>query len=64
MYWPILPAIAVIVEFERGVQSVPEDVGSVAVCAVLQGDTAGEDVYVTLTTRDGTATGIPKVAEL
>ena len=46
------------VEFQQRVQSVSEDVGSVAVCAVLQGDTAGEDVNVTLTTRDGTATGI------
>ena len=58
MYLPVLSGIAALVKFEQAVWTVTEDVGSVAVCAVLQGDTAGEDVYVTLATHDGTATGI------
>ena len=46
-----------IVEFEREVYRVSEDVGSVSVCAVLRGDSAGEVIRITLVTQDQTAQG-------
>ena len=46
-----------IVEFEREVYRVSEDVGPVSVCAVLRGDSAGEGIRITLVTQDQTAQG-------
>ena len=46
-----------IVEFEQAVYSVSENAGSVTVCIVSRGETAGEDVLMTLSTEDQTAKG-------
>ena len=46
-----------IVEFEREVHRVSEDVGSVSVCVVLRGESAGEVIRITLVTQDQTAQG-------
>ena len=37
-----------------------EDAGAVTVCAVVRGETAGEEIYLSLFTQDNTAKGTPK----
>ena len=64
----VYPA-TVIVAFESAIYTVSEDAGSVTVCAVIRGETAGEEIHLSLLTQDNTAKGTPKsnfqnVAEL
>ena len=44
------------IDFEAPEYSVPEDNGSIEVCAAIVEGTLGRDLTVTLTTSNGTAT--------
>ena len=46
-----------VIEFEKAVYTVMEDVGSVEVCASVRGEITSAEIQVTLFTEDGTAHG-------
>ena len=46
--------------FESAIYTVSEDAGSVTVCAMIRGETAGEEIHLSLFTQDNTAKGTPK----
>ena len=55
-------AVTVTVEFESAVYTSSEDAGSVAVCAVIRGESAGEEINIRLFTEEQTAKGIQKLS--
>ena len=55
-------AATVTVEFESAVYTSSEDAGSVTVCTVIRGESAGEEIKIRFFTEEQTAKGMQKLS--